>query len=50
MKALKSCDSLKAPGYGGFNLKFIKKFWNVIGDEIMTFVQNLFLITSMIDQ
>jgi len=33
------CDPSKAPGYDGFNIKFIKCMWDIIGKDIITFVQ-----------
>ena len=40
--AVWSCESSKSPGYDGFNFKFIKNMWEVIGGEIVNFVLNFF--------
>ena len=40
--AVKSCDPSKAPGYDGFNLNFIKKFWDDFGEEICSFIFGFF--------
>jgi len=40
--ALASCESTKAPGYDGFNLKCIKKMWSVIGEDFYAYIQNFF--------
>lgn len=42
-KAMRSCDYSKAPDYGGFNMGFIKKFWNTIGDDIVSYIQKFFM-------
>lgn len=42
-KAIWSCDSLKAPRYDDFNLKFVKKFWKLIDDDFISFVQRFFI-------
>lgn len=44
MSAIKSCDPSKFPGCDGFNLNFIKKFWNEICEEIIQFTTNFFSI------
>ena len=41
-EAVWSCDPSKAAGYDGFNINFIKKMWDNIGDEISSFVLNFF--------
>lgn len=33
--AVWSCESSRAPGYDGFNMGFIKKMWNSIGDDFL---------------
>ena len=40
--ALDSCDPSKAPGYDGFNLKFIKKLWPVIEDDFCAYISRFF--------
>ena len=40
--ALSSCDSSKAPGYDGFNIKCIKHVWPVIGNEVSAFILHFF--------
>lgn len=37
--ALKSCDPGKSPGYDGFNVRFLINSWEVVGDEIISFVE-----------
>lgn len=39
-----SCDSLKAPGYNGFNMKFVKECWDIIGKDIIQFIKGFFEI------
>jgi len=36
--ALSRCDSSKAPGYDGFNLRCIKKMWPVIGEDFYLYI------------
>ncbi|CAM8992379.1 unnamed protein product [Rhodiola kirilowii] len=36
---LKDCDGSKAPGPDGFNMKFFKKFWGQISDEVVGFME-----------
>lgn len=36
--ALSSCDGNKAPGPDGFNLNFIKRNWEVIKVDFMSFM------------
>ncbi|KAG6424338.1 hypothetical protein SASPL_114755 [Salvia splendens] len=42
--ALKECDSdtNKAPGYDGFNFKFVKKMWQDIGNEVCDLIDGFF--------
>lgn len=35
--AVKDCNSLKSPGLYGFNFSFVKKAWNIMKQDIMTF-------------
>lgn len=35
LAAIKCCDSSKSCGCDGFNLNFIKKLWNEIGEEFI---------------
>lgn len=35
-----SCGTDKSPGYDSFNFKFFRKIWDVIGNEILFFVQD----------
>ncbi|KAL4589627.1 hypothetical protein LXL04_002535 [Taraxacum kok-saghyz] len=39
-EAIWSCGSDKAPGPDGFNFNFIKKFWDLMKDDIMRFVKH----------
>ena len=39
-----SCDPSKIPGYDGFNLNFIKKFWADFQEEICSFIYAFFEI------
>ncbi|CAM8943986.1 unnamed protein product [Rhodiola kirilowii] len=41
-EALKDCDGNKAPGPDGFNINFYKKFWLIVGDEVVGFVKEFF--------
>lgn len=41
-KALCGIDDLKAPGCDGFNSYFFKKFWHVVGEEIIDTIMQLF--------
>lgn len=36
------CDSSKALGYDGFNIKFIKEMWNSIGQEVCQLIAEFF--------
>lgn len=40
--AVKSYDPTKAPGYDGYNLRFILKMWVTIDDEVLSFVRSFF--------
>lgn len=42
MVAIKSCDPRKSPGYDGYNLKFILRMWNIVGNNILNFVTSFF--------
>lgn len=42
LEAIKSCDPSKASDYDGFNLKFLLKMWDVIADDVLSFVRNFF--------
>lgn len=33
--AIRLCGSLKAPGPNGFNFKFIKRFWDIIKEDVL---------------
>lgn len=35
MEAIKSCDPRKAPGYNGFNLRFLIQMWDIVGSDIL---------------
>ncbi|KAL9664765.1 hypothetical protein QQ045_020172 [Rhodiola kirilowii] len=37
--ALKDCDGNKAPGPDIFNINFYKKFWLMVGDEVVGFIK-----------
>ncbi|KAL9668390.1 hypothetical protein QQ045_002771 [Rhodiola kirilowii] len=39
LAALKDCDGNKAPGPDGFNVNFFKKFWLIVGDELVGFIK-----------
>ncbi|KAL9680746.1 hypothetical protein QQ045_012525 [Rhodiola kirilowii] len=41
-EALKDCDGNKAPGPDGFNVNFYKKFWLIVGDEVVGFIKEFF--------
>lgn len=41
-RAVWSYESSKAPGNDGFNLGFVKKMWNVVGEEFITMVLEFF--------
>ena len=41
-EAVWSCDPSKAPGPDGFNMNFIRKSWEVIGDEFQHMVIEFF--------
>lgn len=41
-KEVWSCESSKAPGYDGFNLGFIKKMWDIVGEEFIMMILNFF--------
>lgn len=43
MMAIKSCDPSKAPEYDGFNLKFLLKMWDVMGNNVVKFVKEFFV-------
>ncbi|KAL8506838.1 hypothetical protein ACS0TY_017653 [Phlomoides rotata] len=32
-----SCDDNKSPGPNGYNMKFIKRFWNLMEEEVLRF-------------
>lgn len=38
LATLKNCDPSKSPRSDGFNMRFIKKFWDQIGNEVMEFI------------
>ena len=40
--ALADCNSSKAPGYDGFNFKFVKEFWQDVGGEICKLILEFF--------
>ena len=42
-KAVWACGIDKAPGFDGFNFKFIREMWEVIKDEIYEFVMEIFV-------
>ena len=37
-----ACGVDKAPGFNGYNFKFIREMWEVINEEIYEFVQSFF--------
>lgn len=41
-EAVWSCDLNKSPGYNGFNIKFVKEMWPIIGEEVIDFVRCFF--------
>lgn len=40
--AVWDCNSHKTPGYDGFDFKFIKRNWDIIGNELIRSVLNFF--------
>lgn len=40
--AVWSCDPDKAPSNDGFNLRFVKKMWSSVGNNIIHFVKQFF--------
>lgn len=42
-EAVKSCESIKAPIYDGFNMRFVKQIWDNIGKDAVSFVKNFFI-------
>lgn len=40
--AIKSFDPSKAPGYDSFNIKFLLNMWDIVGNDILTFVKAFF--------
>ncbi|XP_058765902.1 uncharacterized protein LOC131639420 [Vicia villosa] len=38
MEVVFECDGDRSPGPDGFNLAFIKKCWNIVGDDITEFI------------
>lgn len=36
------CDPTKAPGYDGFNMKFVKELWSEIGNDFVICVLDFF--------
>jgi len=45
--AVWGCNPSKAPGYDGFNIKFVISMWDVIGNDVISFVQDFFSIGSL---
>ena len=43
-------DPSKALDYDGFNVKFIKKMWQIIGGEIFSFVQDFFSLSDSLSK
>lgn len=41
-RAVWSCESTKAPGYDGFNLGFVKRLWQTVGDDFAIMVLEFF--------
>ncbi|KAL9679720.1 hypothetical protein QQ045_017586 [Rhodiola kirilowii] len=39
LAAIKDCDGNKAPGPDGFNVNFYKKFWLIVGEEVLGFIR-----------
>ena len=44
--ALHDCDGSKAPGYDGFNLKFVKSIWKDIEHEVYNFILDFWILGS----
>jgi len=40
--AVANCNPSKAPGYDGFNLKFIRRMWPVIEDDFCSYILRFF--------
>lgn len=41
-KAIKDCNSFKAPNPDGFNFAFVKKAWGIIKSDVLTFLQDFY--------
>ncbi|KAK7268946.1 hypothetical protein RIF29_21657 [Crotalaria pallida] len=41
-KSVWDCESSRAPGYNGFNFGFVKRMWDVVGDDFFRFINNFF--------
>lgn len=39
----------KAPGLDGFLARFFKKYWDVVGVDVINFVQKIFKATTLIE-
>lgn len=47
VEALKGIGDLKAPGIDGFNAKFFKSAWSVVGEDTIRAVQEFFVLEQM---
>ncbi|KAK2654112.1 hypothetical protein Ddye_013968 [Dipteronia dyeriana] len=48
--ALASCDGNKAPGPDGFNLRFIKDYWDLIQDDFMKFIGDFYSDGAIVNE
>ena len=48
-QAVWACGTDKAPGFDGFNFKFIREMWEVLKDEIYDFVMDFFVNGSSVN-
>lgn len=44
-----NCDNDKAPGPDGFTFEFIKRYWSLMQEDIMKFIDNLKLVGILLE-